>query len=40
MREEKLSFRDVIFYVPGVSEPEKLDNLQRIAEEILPQVAG
>ena len=31
---------EFIFYVPGASEPEKLDNLQRIAEEIMPQVAG
>ena len=31
---------EFIFYVPGASEPEKLDNLQRIAEEILPQVSG
>jgi alkanesulfonate monooxygenase SsuD/methylene tetrahydromethanopterin reductase-like flavin-dependent oxidoreductase (luciferase family) len=30
---------EFIFYVPGASAPEKLDNLQRIAEEILPQVA-
>jgi hypothetical protein len=31
---------EFIFYVPGASEPEKLDNLQRIAEEILPRVSG
>jgi probable F420-dependent oxidoreductase len=31
---------EFIFYVRGGSEPEKLDNLQRIAEDIMPQVAG
>jgi probable F420-dependent oxidoreductase len=31
---------EFIFYVPGASEPEKLDNLQRLAEEIMPQVSG
>jgi alkanesulfonate monooxygenase SsuD/methylene tetrahydromethanopterin reductase-like flavin-dependent oxidoreductase (luciferase family) len=31
---------EFIFYVPGASAPEKLDNLQRIAEEIMPKVAG
>ncbi len=30
---------EFIFYVPGAGEPEKLDNLQRIAEDILPHVA-
>jgi probable F420-dependent oxidoreductase len=30
---------EFIFYVPGDSEQEKLDNLQRLAEDILPQVA-
>jgi hypothetical protein len=28
-----------IVYVPGASAPAKLDNLQRIAEDILPQGA-
>jgi hypothetical protein len=31
---------ECIFYVPGASEPEKLDNLQRIAADIMPQVSG
>ena len=30
---------EFIIYVPGVGEPEKLDNLQRIAEDIMPHVA-
>jgi hypothetical protein len=30
---------EFIFYIPGTSEPEKLDSLQCIAEEILPQVS-
>lgn len=30
---------EFIFYVPGASEPEKLENLQRIAEEIVPHVS-
>lgn len=30
---------EFIFYVPGASEPEKLENLQRIAEEIMPHVS-
>ena len=30
---------EFIFYVPGSSEPEKLENLQRIAEDIMPHVA-
>jgi probable F420-dependent oxidoreductase len=36
---EEQGVGEFIFYVPGASEPEKLDNLQRIAEDILPQVA-
>ena len=31
---------EFIFYVTGSSESEKLDNLQRIAEDIMPQVGG
>ncbi len=30
---------EFIFYVPGPSEAEKLENLQRIAEDIMPHVA-
>lgn len=30
---------EVIFYVPGDSEAEQLDSLQRIAEEVMPHVA-
>jgi probable F420-dependent oxidoreductase len=36
---EDQGVEEFIFYVPGASESEKLDNLQRIAEDILPQVA-
>jgi probable F420-dependent oxidoreductase len=36
---EDQGVEEFIFYVPGASEPEKLDNLQRIAEDIMPQVA-
>ncbi len=41
--EDLLAYREqgageFIFYVPGDSEREKLDNLQRIAEEIMPHV--
>jgi len=30
---------EIILYVPGASEAEKLDNLHRIAEEIVPHVS-
>jgi alkanesulfonate monooxygenase SsuD/methylene tetrahydromethanopterin reductase-like flavin-dependent oxidoreductase (luciferase family) len=36
---QKQGVTEFIFYVPGVSETEKLENLQRIAEEIVPHVA-
>lgn len=36
---QKQGVTEFIFYVPGVSETEKLENLQRIAEEIIPHVA-
>jgi probable F420-dependent oxidoreductase len=42
--EDLLAYREqeveeFIFYCPGASEPQKLENLQRIAEEIAPKVA-
>lgn len=36
---EDQGVEEFIFYVPVASESEKLDNLQRIAEDIMPQVA-
>ena len=36
---QKQGVTEFIFYVPGASETEKLENLQRIAEEIMPHVA-
>ncbi len=36
---QEVGVGEILFYVPGASEPEKLENLQRIAEEIMPHVA-